>query len=226
MVTYDYLARMVVHNLNAAEGAWAAESSDPAYLNEAVWNAILDAEAEQIEAILMAMFHGRRQHVPTLIASAALSNGSAIPSHIGPLISVMVNGRQCAPAPLELVTRVRGGLQIRMDARLSEALYAEDPAGNLYFTGLGQATVKYGNYLRPDFVDFADFKDGTPLAPPEDFSAVIDRAVARLLPKEGDNIGVSQTHWTRAEARLNQKRGQKVAAPELKVAERRPDAEV
>ena len=225
-VTYDIIARMVVHNLNAAEGSWSASSSDPAYLDEAIWHSVLDAEAEQVEAILNDMFHGRRQHAAGLIASVTVAYAGAIPTHIGPLVSVFVGSRQCVPAPLELVTRVKTGLMIRMDSRLSDGLYAEDPSGNLYFTGTGSATVRLGVYARPQFADYAAFLAATPLAPPEDFAAISDRAVGRLLPKEGDNIGVAQTHWLRGEARLNLKRGQKMIAPELKTAERRPEAEI
>lgn len=225
-LTYQSIVANVVAVLNANPGTWSEDSTNPAYLDQQIQDSVLTAEGEVIESILLSPFQGRRQHAAALIAEVELDNGQAVPSHIGPLISVFVEDRRSVAAPLELVTRVNQGLSMRIDKRLKTGLYAEDLSGNLYFTGTGKAKVKYGKYQRPEFVDRAAFLAATPLAPPETFGEIVDKAVGYMLPKDGDNVQTGVAHYTRADNRRRERLGMKTLVPELKVAEKRPDTEV
>lgn len=212
----------VVAELNAGEGIWAGAVTDELYAPEAIREAILTAEGEMIAAFLTAWSHGRRFLDAVagrqLLRVATVADGGVIPSHIGGVTAVIVNGHVCEPVSLASLMDLKADNILKL--RTISHLYALTGDNRLYFTGTGSASVHHTWYEKPSFADMNAFLAGEMLAPPELERPIIDRAMARILPREGEMMGVSQSYFIRSEITRREILGQNVPQSMLESAQR------
>lgn len=204
----NIIFRQVLANLNASSEAYAAALSDnPAYDDLAVMDAILNVEANLIHKIAESWYNGNRTNEPSLndfINVRQVQNGALVPRHLGPIISVVVDG-----VPAEYVSGLAAAqLQNRNPLKLQMQTGLWGLVDNrLYFTTKSTspsatADVTLCEFARPSFTDLVTFKASDSFLPGEYHQAWVDLATGAVLPREGALLQAAMFHTRRGEGLL------------------------
>lgn len=219
MATYDAVARMLVQALNAdSTNNYSANSDNQAYPDLAIQAAILDGEADVVQAILEAPAHSRR--AAGLTTSATVASGAQLPSHPGRLLGVVLDDVWAESIPAAEMSRLMSGNQRvnnPLKLRQTGKVFAVTGDNRLLFRGSGLATVYFGQYARPAFASYAAFLAATMLAPDEYLDAVFFSAM-KVIGHEGQMLGAMAAYYDRGRAQIGAIRGD--SQPTLKAAQR------
>jgi hypothetical protein len=191
-LTYRNLFNSTAACLNALD-VYATDnvSSDPAYSEYEIADAIIMAELKIIETICKTPGH-RRKIKYASTSSNYTTSPTSLPDNIGDIIEVRIQqnigeefvpGEPCAS---QVVGRFAGNLN-PLSLTLYKGLYSlEDNI--LWFTG-NAAKVVSTTFTRPasptDSGTLATFLATTASLPDENWGGCVALAVAKLLPKEG-----------------------------------------
>lgn len=200
----------VLAQINANASSYGGASEKPEYRDEEIQDVMLAEEANIYAGIGRAVKHGRRKNLTglTLVSEANVAYGGEMPSHIGPILEVEVDGHFAQPLEVdtlrELVDRNVLGLTLTDG-------YFGTKDNFLFFTGTSPAKVTFFNYVRPTFANLAAFLAADSKLEPEFEPIWVDLTVGRVMPREGSYVAAAQGYYQRGLAMLAAMLGEQVA---------------
>ena len=192
MIPYQRVFDQVSAALNTSSNTagYTGQSEAKLQYSEAErMNAILNEEARIWVAIGQVVQQGRRVNAgglnPDVVKSVNLNDGQVIPAHIGPIISVEIDGAVVNKVSPHVATRMiqRNVLNLKMGGDL----WAQTD-NILRHTGGGVATVRYFDWQKPAYGSVAAFLAGESMLALEFEPALVDLATGRVMPREGNFI--------------------------------------
>jgi hypothetical protein len=188
---------------NGEYGAATPTSTNAAYDDQAIADAVLNAEAFLFHRIAEAKYNGNRttESAPLdFVKALTVTNGSLIPHHMGPVIGVLIDGQAAELAPATMVSQLRSRNPLGL--KLAGRLYALED-NRLYFTTdnpVTPATVYVFQFDRPTFEDIEEFFNSDSAMPPEYHQAWVDLATGYATPREGHKTQAAGVHRAWGEA--------------------------
>lgn len=196
-------------------------SENPLYLPLAVLDALLDAEAELLTDLLRAPGHFDRLHPhandPLLgrflfkqeFVQADQNAGRVLQAHIGSPVGVEVQAADGSspwlpgrPGVWERVSRFAAGVN-PLGLTTIKGLYAFDENARFFFVGFA-ARVWMVMFTRPNtpgtIADAVEFLKAEALLPDKYDGALVDRTLAKLQPREGEQLAAGGFFTQRNEA--------------------------
>lgn len=199
----DIIFRQVLANLNATPGAYAAAlSTDEAYDDLAVMDAVLNTEAYLLHKIAESWFNGNRANqagVTDIINGVPVNSGDLVPVHMGPVIGVSIDGIPAEACAAAEVGRLRAKNVLKL--KLASGLYGLED-NRIYFTAddpVTQAIVFVFQFVRPVPANLAAFKTSDSPVPPEYQQAWVDLATGAVMSREGGLIQTAQMYTKKGE---------------------------
>lgn len=213
------VARRVIHALNADKtNSNAAVSTDPAYSNSAIQAGVLDGIAQVAQAILEAPTHARR--AGSLTTSATVAHGAQIPSHVGRVLGVAVDGEWLEPDVSAYVSRVAGADQrrtnpLKLDFQ-NNPTFSVTGDNRLLLAGATSALVYFGRYERPTYTSYEEFLAAA-LPVGDEYVPAIFFCAMKLIAQEGENIEPFRAYYNEGKVLLGKIQGE--GRPTLKEAQ-------
>jgi hypothetical protein len=194
-IPHQRVFNQVFAQLNANPTAYGGASEKPEYRDAEVWDVMQAVECEIFAGLGRAVKHGRRKNLTglNLIFETVVTNGAEIPSHVGPILEVEIDGLFGTPLDVDMVRELAGRNVLNL--KLTDGYWGTKD-NFLYFTGT-QAKVTYFNYTRPVFANLAAFLVGESKLEPEFESCWVDLVVGRVMPREGAFLQAASVYTQR-----------------------------
>lgn len=192
MIPYARIYDQVSAALNTSSptaGYTGQTEAKPQYSDAERMNAILNEEARIWATIAQAVTLGRRVNAgglnPDIIKSIALSDGAMIPTHMGPVLAVEIEGEIANRVSAHVVSRLRQRNVLNL--QMTGGLWSVTD-NILRFTGTSQATVRYFDWQKPAYGNVAAFLAAESMLAGEYEPALVDLATGRVMPREGNFV--------------------------------------
>jgi hypothetical protein len=200
----------VLGQLNANASNYGGASEKPEYRDNEVMDVMLAEEANIYTAIGRAEKHGRRKNLAglTLVSEVNVANGGELPSRIGPILEVEIDGLFGTPLELDAVRELVNKNVLNL--KLNQGYWAVND-NFLWFTGTGPAKVTFFNYTRPTFPNLAAFLAADSKLEAEFETVWVDLTVGRVMPREGAYVQAADAYYKRGLAMLATLLGEQVA---------------
>lgn len=182
---YTRVVSLIIQEL-AAGDAYGTTVSDPRFYDSGIRDAVVEADSFVVGAIIASNSAWKTQLTKT---SSTVAHAGSIPAHIGPVVSVVLNGKGADPWPKSEIEWERTN---SLSLASIDPHYWIDNDGVLFHNYSGNATVWY--YA-------ASYASGSPptLVSPDAFEEVIaSKALAFLINVEGENTAAAaqyDQHW-------------------------------
>lgn len=171
--SFTTVGSLVVAALNAA-GTYTAVPSDPRFYTTQIQDACNNADGLVVEAICSNRSHPRRQG---FLTSSIVANGALVPSHIGPIEGVVIDGKGSEPWPVTEIENER----LNPLSLISYNKHYWIDGSNLFFHNGTSATVHYAAYTR-------SLANPPVLQSPDEYTDVIVAgAMTMLATPEGED---------------------------------------